>query len=213
MTVRSRFLILFVATLFIPLSICHASGTNGEGYQQLLKLRAAYYQAIESNAPVDSVINAFESFGAEEKVYRTIADAYIGSLTAFKGRDAFWPQQKLDYVKQGMGLLDEALATSDGNLEVIFIHATTCSYLPFFFGRKDDAREGFKVIAERLPNETEGVDDSLVVNITEFLSGTDLMTKDELEALQNRAGANEAGDSEVEDTPAGEDPFNGAESN
>lgn len=166
--------------------------------QQLLQpLREDYYRCVDQDASIDSAIVRFDTLAQGHPWLDPVAQTYIGSLTALRATRVFWPQSKFRWANRGLAKLDSALVLADGDLEATFIHATTCYYLPFFFGRKDDARRGFETIAARLPGEAEQYDDSLVVRIQRFLDETGLLTDAEMAGLDELGKRIEQGEEEA----------------
>ncbi|MCB2197847.1 hypothetical protein KQI63_00470 [bacterium] len=147
---------------------------------ELQRLRQGYYRALQGEVSIDSVIAGFERYAEQEPSREAVMNTYIGSLTGFKATQVFWPQAKFKWANRGLELMDRGLDESNGDLEALFIHASTCYHLPFFFKRQEGARSGFRELAVRLPEERESVDDSLFVHITEFLDESDMLTEQEM---------------------------------
>jgi len=130
--------------------------------------RELYYQGLKDEGALENALNIFNDL--VQRGYREgVALTYQGSLTALKAQYVFWPQKKLSYAKEGLQLMDQGLALSKNDPEALFIHGTTCYYLPFFFNRNDDAHQSFKKIIDILPDHLENHDPQLTRNMLNFI--------------------------------------------
>lgn len=87
--------------------------------------------------------------------------AYLGSAYTLASRDAWPGPSKLDYLKNGLKAMDQAVNNSPDDLAVRFIRAINNYQLPSFVGRRDDARKDFEILLlalqknpQALSNET-----------------------------------------------------------
>lgn len=64
-----------------------------------------------------------------------LAYVYLGSLTTIKGKYAYAPWKKLDYVEEGCDLMDKAVALAPQNVRVRMVRAFNNLELPDFFNR------------------------------------------------------------------------------
>ncbi|MBD3166554.1 hypothetical protein GF324_08145 [bacterium] len=131
--------------------------------------RRLYYRAVEHKPALDSALVVFETLRRRDPEHEGRYLAYIGSLTALRGKHAFWPAKKLKLSNRGLALLDSAVALAPRDIEALFIHGSTNHHLPFFFGRADRARASFESILELLPSHMHEYDRDLVVHAVRFM--------------------------------------------
>ena len=81
--------------------------------------------------------------------------------------------------------MDAGLRKASNDLEAIFVHSSTCYYLPFFFGRADDAQRGFRKVIKLLPNQYKNYDQNLIINVIRFLLSHIHLTNKELKVLED----------------------------
>lgn len=120
------------------------------------------------------------------------ATTYQGALTALRGRHAFWPYTKYNYVMDGLKMMDEGMAMVPDDIEALFIHGSTCHFIPFFFGRSDEAQADFKNIIRLLPKHMHQYDPEIVKNVISFLLEHTKLSdaeRDQLSGLLERVAA------------------------
>jgi hypothetical protein len=132
--------------------------------------RQLFYESVEDKTKIDSAMHIFQQIIQQDKAYEGRAMTYLGVLTALKGKHAFWPHQKLRLVQQGLTLMDKGIAISPDDAEALFVHGCTCSYLPSFLRRGDDAQRDFKKILRLLPAQMNNYDAELIHNALKFIS-------------------------------------------
>lgn len=134
-----------------------------------IKARNDYYKATKNEVALKSSLEAFKKLEKQDK-YKAIARTYIGSLIMLKGKYAFWPNQKLDYVEQGLKEMDKGLSRDPENIESLFIYGSTCYYLPFFLGKKQLALDKLKELVQVLDEEkVKNTDQKILKNALEFI--------------------------------------------
>jgi len=77
--------------------------------------------------------------------------AYRGALVTLQAKHAAWPPAKLRYMREGLRLLDGAVAGVPDAAEARYLRLMSCYYLPGFFGRRGSVREDFAALARLLP--------------------------------------------------------------
>lgn len=147
-----------------PATLVHAVQME----DQFPKARVLFYRSIEDESQIDRAIELFEHL-KQHSIYTGRATVYIGALTAIKGKFAFWPHNKLKYAKQGLKIMDEGITSSPDDIEALFIHGSTCHFLPFFFNRGDDAKRYFRQIVALLPEQAHLYPNELIKNVVDFL--------------------------------------------
>ncbi|MBN1541743.1 hypothetical protein JW992_06320, partial [candidate division KSB1 bacterium] len=151
--------------------------------------RALFYASVRSEKDLTQAIDLFNSLVKQDSARRGVALTYIGSLTALKAKYTPWPHKKFRYAKQGLAIMEDGLRESADNIEALFIHGSTCHYLPFFFNRGDDAQRSFKRIIELLPAHYHHYEPELILNMIDFLHKEIQLSESEqkqLTAIKNR---------------------------
>lgn len=150
-----------------------------------IEAREKFYQCIENKKEINATIRLFKKISQANSEYAGICQTYEGILITLKGKHAFWPHQKFMLVKKGLSTMDAGLRKASNNLEALFVHSSTCYYLPFFFGRTDDAQHGFRKVITLLPDQYKNYDKNLIINVIGFLLSHTRLTNKELKVLEN----------------------------
>ena len=69
-----------------------------------------------------------------------LARVYLGSAWTLRSRDLGLGRAKLDTLRKGLALMDEAVAAAPGDADVALTRAVTNEALPIFLGRRKVAR-------------------------------------------------------------------------
>ncbi len=174
-----------ISKVFIILSAV-AFTAQGEPYAppSWEKARSAYYAGLQSEKANTDAIILFDRFSAETED-NAPALVYLGSLIAVKAKFVGAPHTKLQYAKQGLALIDRALAEDPNNPEMLFIAGTTFYYLPFFFGRRSQADHCLRRILYLGPDRMGDMPPHLVRNAVQFiLQHIELSDEERAGALQ-----------------------------
>ncbi len=148
------------------------------------RARLLFYQSVENQTKIDSAITLFKLIGAHEQKLAGRAQTYIGSLTALRAKFVLWPQDKWRFANEGLRLMDEGLARDSLDVEALFVHGSTCYFLPVFFGRAGDAQRNLRAIISLLPENAQHYDPEIVANVVGFISQKIRLNKKERAALQ-----------------------------
>ena len=171
------------------LLVCISGAVASEPVEETLKsAREQFYAAVEDKKQIEPTIKLFERVAAVKPSYAGRMQVYIGALVALKGKHAFLPYAKFKWTKRGLAIMDKGLKKSPNDIEALFIHGTTCYYLPFFFRRSDDAQRDFKEIIKRMPLERHIYELKLIAHVVEFLLQNARLTGDEEAYLQTLKG-------------------------
>lgn len=146
--------------------------------------RKQFYAAIEDEKRIEPTISLFKRIGQVAPKYTGRTQVYIGSLIALRGKHAFLPHTKLKWAKRGLAIMDSGLQKSPNDIEALFIHGTTCYYLPFFFRRRDDAQHDFREIIKLMPQHMDTYKPKLMTQVVAFLLENAKLTDDEKVYLQ-----------------------------
>lgn len=175
--------------MVLLLLLCISRAIASEPVEETLKsAREQFYTAIEDEKQIEPTIKLFERVAEIKPSYAGRTQVYIGALVALKGKHAFWPHAKFRWTKRGLAIMDKGLKKSPYDIEALFIHGTTCYYLPFFFKRSDDAQRDFKEIIKRMPLGQHTYDLKLITYVVEFLLENAKLTGDEKAYLQTLKG-------------------------
>lgn len=79
----------------------------------------------------------------------TFARTLLGSAVVISAREAFWPGAKIRRVREGLALMDAALASDPENADARFTRASNNLFLPGLFQRESVVREDFAWLQER----------------------------------------------------------------
>ncbi len=164
---------------------------NAEAERLLDKGRNLFYASVEDKSKLDSAFMIFEKYQRQYPEFQGRATTYIGVLTALRGRHAFWIYTKYNLVKEGLKIMDQGIEQSPDDIEALFVYGSTCFFMPFLFGRKDEAQNAFVKIIELLPQNIHQYDPILMGNVIDFLiEHTDLTEQQITQLTQIKAGLN-----------------------
>ena len=112
--------------------------------------RARYYEAVDGRSePLDVARALFrklrDSGDNNPKVL-----AYAGSIELMEASRAFAPWKKGRLAKDGLKLLDDAVARAPQDLEVRFVRAASTFRLPEMFRRREQSEQDFAWLASRV---------------------------------------------------------------
>ena len=184
---RCVYISLILALIF---SLRVDGAASEKSVEEMLEVaRKQFYAAIEDKKRIEPTIALFKRIGQVAPKYTGRTQVYIGSLIALRGKHAFLPHTKLKWAKRGLAVMDSGLQKRPNDIEALFIHGTTCYYLPFFFRRGDDAQRDFNEIIKLMPQQMDTHDPKLIRNVVAFLLEHAKLTKDEkiyLQTLKDR---------------------------
>ena len=159
--------------------------TSEKSVEEMLEIaRKQFYAAIEDEKRIEPTVALLKRIGQVEPKHTGRTQVYIGSLIALRGKHAFLPHTKLKWAKRGLAIMDSGLQESPNDIEALFIHGTTCYYLPFFFRRGDDAQRDFRKIIKLMPQHIDTYDPKLMTHVIAFLLENVKLTNDEKTYLQ-----------------------------
>ncbi len=153
--------------------------------------RKLFYSAVADKKQIDPAIEIFRKIMHDDPQLEGRALTYIGALEALKGKHAFFPHDKYRHTLNGLFIMDQGLAKNPQDIESLFIHATTCYFLPFFFHRHDDAKRHFRTIIALLPESYDSYDPEMVHHVIDFISEkVETNAKEQEILLKIKAAAN-----------------------
>ncbi len=135
-----RFLAAFVASLFLHGAAAAESDADQIG--------ALYRRAVAGDkAAVEECIASLEA-AVKREPENQLARVYLGSAYTLRSRDMSFGSAKLATLRQGLTTMDNAVAAAPKEPRVRLVRALTTDSLPFFLGRKQSARDDFKLLAD-----------------------------------------------------------------
>lgn len=135
----------------------------------LTEARQLFYESVESKSKIQKAEAIFQKIYTNHDSLKGRAQTYLGALVMLKGKHSFWPHDKLKWVKRGLKLMDAGLDSAGNDIEALFVHGTTCHYLPFFFRRGDDAKRSLQALIKLLPDQGHLYDKILMKNVVNFI--------------------------------------------
>jgi hypothetical protein len=134
------------------------------------EIASLYQRALAGDkSAVDRCIEKLEAaLAADSK--NQLARVYLGSAYTLRSRDLGFGPKKLQALRHGLALMDEAVAAEPDTPTVRLARALTTSALPAFFGRAAQSRKDFELLAEmakRAPDKFEAADLKTVAEHTE----------------------------------------------
>lgn len=142
--------------------------------------RVYFYLAVEDKSMIEKGV---EFFAGLQSVYPGEAAAYIAGFEALRAKNALWPIDKWNLAQSALGKMDKAVESHPHNIEVRFIRASTCYYLPFFFNRKDQVIQDFRVLVKLIPGGATAYPEHLIRNISRFILDSGYLSESETAVL------------------------------
>lgn len=153
---------LFVLWLWTGSVPCEAVKT-----EPIECVRRYYLRGAEDEEAIAAGMAFLETQRA--RLPEALADAYQAALTILKARYAFWPQTKMRYLQEGLPVLDSLVAAHPDHMEIRCLRLLSIYYLPFFFGRKEMAREDMRRLTQQLLAGEASLPDTYRRMMVEFL--------------------------------------------
>lgn len=186
-----KFLLFFLFIIFINTTQIFSQNTQSQN-TQLQKARELYYKATLEEEYLETAVSEFENIKKNaqknnDKKLITLSEVYLGSLIALKGKYTMWPQKKFSFANEGIDLMEKAIEGNKDQLEAMFIYGSTCHYLPFFFGKKEDAKKALKQVVVLLENDYKKLDKFMVNNVLKFITERIELSQQEKKIIDNIA--------------------------
>jgi hypothetical protein len=96
-----------------------------------------------------------------------LARVYLGSAFTLRSRDLGFGPKKLESLKRGLAMMDEAVAAAPEEPKVRLARALTTSALPVIFGRRASSRKDFALLDESARRTPEKFDEAELQIISE----------------------------------------------
>jgi tetratricopeptide (TPR) repeat protein len=81
--------------------------------------------------------------------------ALLGSAVTMKARDAFWPNVRFRYAREGIRIMDAAVKLAPENADVRFVRAENNFHMPGFMNREEIAREDLQWLWDQVQSRPE----------------------------------------------------------
>lgn len=143
--------------------------------------RVYFYLAVEDKEILKKGETFFQEFLGEKKAE---SSAYLAALEAIHAKNALWPMDKWTIANSALAKMDLVVNAYPENIEVRFVRASTCYYLPFFFNRKDQVKSDFSTLTKLLPLAYLQYPENLIRNICDFMLKSDYLTEPEEKELK-----------------------------
>ena len=141
------------------LLLCALAGTLAASEQS--EIQHLYRRGLEGDKDaVNRCIEELEAVLGREP-QNQLARVYLGSSYTLRSRDLGFGPKKLSTLKQGLALMDEAVAGAPNEPKVRLARALTTSALPALFGRKSESKRDFDLLrdlAARNPEKFDSAD-------------------------------------------------------
>lgn len=155
---------------------------------ELGQARQLFYASVENRKKIEPAIAAFTAIGRNYPVWQGRVQTYVGALTALKGKHALLPHDKWRLANAGLKIMDAGVAIDSTDVESLFIHSSTCYFLPFFFHRSADARSKFKKLVALLPDKYAEFERPMLINVLNFLQEHAQLNEEERDRLERLRG-------------------------
>jgi len=133
-----------------------APAVTGDERVDLAPLRDLYLQSVRDSRAIAKGMEEIERVRARAAVQAgtpldATLTAYRGALVTLRAKHAFWPAQKLRFLREGLAILDATIAAHPEHAEARYLRLMSCYYLPGILGRGGSVREDFAALARLLP--------------------------------------------------------------
>ncbi len=85
-----------------------------------------------------------------------LARVYLGSSYTLRSRDLGFGPTKLRTLKQGLAVMDEAVAAAPNEYKIRLVRALTTSSLPVFLGQRTNSKKDFEWLAQMAKKNPDG---------------------------------------------------------
>ena len=102
-------------------------------------------QNAKDTATIDQIIERYQK-RLDADPNDQLAKVYLGSAHTLRSAETFWGPKKLEYLKKGGALMDEAVAAAPNDPRVRFIRAVNAYKVPKHFKRRPVALSDFTTL-------------------------------------------------------------------
>ena len=119
------------------------------------QIQARHDKAVKGDTKETKALTADLEKWTKEQPNNHLLQAYLGSVYTLDSRDAWPGPGKLTYLKNGGKELDAAVAAAPDNPAVRFVRAINYYELPWFFGKRQTARDDFQTLLKQIDGEVK----------------------------------------------------------
>jgi hypothetical protein len=143
---------LFVS--FFLLLICLVRPTTAAPNEQK-EIQDLYCRALAGDK--EAVTQCIDKLGAALKSdpKNQLARVYLGSSYTLRSRDLGFGLRKLQTLRQGLAIMNEAVTAAPDDPKIRLVRALTTSALPTFLGHASESRKDFSLLAEMAKKNPE----------------------------------------------------------
>lgn len=136
---RRRLVLLLL--LLLVLETAHAAPNEQQ------EIQALYRRGLAGDK--EAVVRCIDKLEAvlQTRPLDQFARVYLGSSYTLRSRDLGFGPKKLEALKHGLALMDEAIAAAPDDVKVRLVRALTTESLPRIFGRHRESRRDFALLA------------------------------------------------------------------
>lgn len=175
-------------SILVQTKILETRKVSGNSNQaELLALgRLYFYLAVEDKSYLEKGTHHFtEIKNIPNSTHIAEAEMYIQALNAIRAKNAIWPADKWSIANKALVEMDKIILKYPDNIEVRFIRASTCYYLPFFFNRKEQVKNDFVVLTKLIPNRHNNYPIHLIRNICDFMMKSGYLSPEKYTQVQS----------------------------
>lgn len=155
--------------------------------------RINFYKASKEEKYLLMAVELFEEILKNSSQNEARWKVYLGSLESMKAMYSLWPQNKLEHANKGISMMEKWIQKADSDIEALFVYGTSCYYMPFFMGQKDNADWAFNRIVDVCYKSELLEEKELMNNVLEFLEkeyDLDDSRKEKLEIIKKKYSSN-----------------------
>ncbi len=178
---KSKFLrvVIFTTASAILMVLTAMSGDEALEKQQMRKW---FMASIDSKDTAYTFHNKMKGYEGD----KPLMIGYKGASKAFLARYAWNPVNKMNFLENGMKLVDRSIGKDPNDIELRFIRLSITYYLPDFLGYGDHINDDKRVIMGQLKQDSVLSKPAQVKKvIIEFLLDSDLCSEKEKERLKD----------------------------
>jgi hypothetical protein len=116
----------------------------------IIAVQARHEKAFKGDTKETKSLTADLEKWTREQPKNFLLLAYLGSVYTLDSRDSWPGPGKLDYLKKGGLCLDNAVTAEPHNPAVRFVRAIDYYELPTLFGKRQTARDDFKLLVDQV---------------------------------------------------------------
>jgi hypothetical protein len=156
-----------------------------EPTHQLELGRVYFYLAVDNEEFISKGDQHFRKMNQHSPNLKGEANIYLAAIHALRAKNATWPMDKWNLANKALSDMDKVVERYPNNIEIRFIRASTCYYLPFFFNRKDQVKSDFLILVNQLSTKENKYPVSLLKSICLFIMNSQYLEAPYIASLKN----------------------------